>query len=322
MNDKEIRLLSDLLDYRILTPELVSEMGYGVEKTGKRLLESLRRKGYVAILSVPPSGKKGRPYTPYTLTPSGAEWLRVEAGYADRIRVGGVVWKDTNRIEHQLLLNRVAIYFRKLGEEPGIQVDFLLSKSALVPSASKIIRIPVETDSQTEGAGSLEEDFAYPDAVVTVSRANLETSLLFFVEMDAGTETLRSGTGLYPSIEGKIQAYQLFLVGQEYKSYEKNWSVSFRGFRVLFVTENQRRADQIARVVSKMTHPNKPWVTDFVWITTIDRMKEEGIAAPIWMKGGDSISKYSILRKIFGAKCDLDPGKEHGPEDVGNCVQK
>ena len=84
--------------------------------------------------------------------------------------------------------------------------------------------------------GNSDKEFSefIPDGVFTITNAELKKSLLFFLEVDMGTETVASPKRDLKDIRQKIVNYQaLFRTGQ-YKRYEKILKADVNGFRFCF----------------------------------------------------------------------------------------
>ena len=137
-----------------------------------------------------------------------------------------------------------------------------------------------------------------PDAAFSVCDTEESKTLLFFLEVDLGTETLASPKRGLTDIRQKILNYGACFDTQVYKQYEKLWSCRLNGFRLLFLTDTLPRMSALCSLVREMPP------SDFIWITEKDRMFAEGISAQIWARGGRSdASPQSILGKL----CCLAP---------------
>ncbi len=294
LKPKGKKVLLDFVNYRVLTPAQISALGYGVEKTARRFLAQLMDMGLVQTVSPGITGKIGRPGVGFTLTSEGVKRLRSEGAIDSSVSSEDTIWKSEELLDHQLLMNWVGIHFRMLGGKvPGLETDFLSSTSPLVPGDAKII--PIFTPEEGADVSFSKSQTAYPDAVANLHHLESGGSLLFFIEADRGTESLRSRTGLHPSIESKVRAYQSFFVNEKYRYYEKIWNTSFKGFRLLFVTISDHRSEAISLTLRNLTPDTRPWMTDFIWTTSLDQIQDNGIGDRIWAKGTDSNMKHSIL---------------------------
>ena len=116
-------------------------------------------------------------------------------------------------------------------------------------------------------------------------------TLLFFLEVDMGTEPLARSASTGRDIRGKILNYQRCFRQSQYKRYEKVFGAALRGFRLLFLTHNESRLQSLCRQVQKMPP------SDFVWLTDEARMTSQGVHATIWARGGQLDSP---LQSILG----------------------
>ncbi len=105
-------------------------------------------------------------------------------------------------------------------------------------------------------------------------------TLLFFLEVDMGTETIASRRPGGGDVRQKIVVYQSCFRGGLYKRYEPILGARLRGFRVLVLAHTSSRLAALCRLVRE-TPPS-----DFVWLTDQERMFSQGIWAPIWARGG------------------------------------
>ena len=107
-----------------------------------------------------------------------------------------------------------------------------------------------------------------PDAVLVLSKG--ERSLLNFVEVDFGTESLKSGRGY--SFGDKIDLYAEYFDCEEYR---KDFDEGFRGFRVLAVFESQKRMKNYLDIA-------KDKGCDFVLCTTFEALNKAELLSKCW----------------------------------------
>jgi hypothetical protein len=133
-----------------------------------------------------------------------------------------------------------------------------------------------------------------PDGVFSITSKKQNKRLLFFLEVDMGTESLMSSRSTTDTISQKIHNYKAYYLSKKYERYEKRWGCSFNGFRVLFMTNTTSRRLTLSRFISSDRS------NDFIWITDQDQMFQHGIGGEIWTRGGDiSSSPKSILGPTF-----------------------
>ena len=142
----------------------------------------------------------------------------------------------------------------------------------------------------SEGTDPDEKCHFIPDGVFILTDFEEAKSLLFFLEVDLGSEPLDSSESGRAAIVRKIQTYQSYFACERYKRYEETWQVKLNGFRVLFVTSTSSRMASLCRVVQS----SPP--SDFIWATCQDSVFAEGISGNIWARGGKhEVARQSIL---------------------------
>lgn len=180
------------------------------------------------------------------------------------------------QIFHQFMQNWFLISLNRfLKDHPAYSASTLLSNPVL-PGKKRKCLIPENP------GGSLKIEFR-PD--VTLVLAKNRQSLLFFVEIDAATESV---TG-EQSIEEKIERYRIYRGTNLYKYWERVFGVKFQGFRLLFVVPDGGRLKQLNRLLSSSAS------IDFVWVAELDALKQ-GLEGRIWTPGGSG-RLASILSK-------------------------
>jgi hypothetical protein len=124
---------------------------------------------------------------------------------------------------------------------------------------------------------------------VLTSKAR-KKSLLFFVEIDCGTEPVRrvsSGT----DVGKKLTRYMESRATGRYCLVLENTGFSCRGFRVLIVAMDAKRGDQLRRLARSLPG-------DFIWVTDMAQLAEDGMAGRIWTTGRNGEMKRSILGSL------------------------
>ena len=119
-----------------------------------------------------------------------------------------------------------------------------------------------------------------PDGVFTIHDKESEKSLLFFLEVDMGTETLAKTDRTPGDVRQKILNYQTLFHSKHYKRYEEIFNTEFKGFRLLFLTHLHVTMKAICGLIQEML-PSK-----FIWVTDRDRMFSHGVSAEIWARSG------------------------------------
>jgi hypothetical protein len=119
-----------------------------------------------------------------------------------------------------------------------------------------------------------------PDGAFSIHHQELHKALLFFVEVDMGTEGLTSAAPAVGEITRKLQCYEQLFVSKAYRRYESLLDATFRGFRMLLVSHDSAHL----RALSRQVRSRAGW--NFVWLTTREALVSHGVHAPIWYAGG------------------------------------
>lgn len=102
-----------------------------------------------------------------------------------------------------------------------------------------------------------------PDGVFFIGKTNQNRELLYFLEVDLGTESM---TGNNYSLSGKLHIYEQYWDDGGFRD-DFSWRGTFNGFRVLLLLSTKRRLDNAQQLTKRDGH-------DFVLLTTIDRLGE------------------------------------------------
>lgn len=281
LTKKDTRILTILADYRTLTQEqlaiVIGETKQGPRRSLARLVELGLVESDRRNLS---SQRTGRPEHVFMLTDRGAECL-IEEGHLPRgVTPEQVSGRNMGRIlEHQLLLNRARIHLEFLPSAiPDLTVQIIPSTSPLWMAKDGRSHIVGETVHDSDN----QEQSFRPDAVFSITSKQKGRSLLFFLEVDMGTEVLRLVEGKTNTVQHKVRCYQLLFAQDAYRRYERILGTKFEGFRLLFLAATQSRFGGVCSAVMEIP------LTDFVWVTDQGRMIEHGLASAIWARGGDA----------------------------------
>lgn len=250
LNQSE-RILTLLQDYRILTVELLYPLLNSSPQMVRKWLRPLTKKKKIKKLSRTSVGR-GRPPQAFSL------------------------FKDEFKpmfLEHQLALNMVRIQFECM---PFLTCSFL-------PYLSSLSKISVPLSPQ----GGIQRD-CIPDGVFVLSKE--DKVLLFFLEIDRGTEPLKAKKEGATDILEKLDMYRVLFATKKYKRFEKAFNCSFKGFRMLLVSTSPARHESLCRLVA-----SEPYC-DFMWLTDIESLISQGVHAAVWAKGGVSDYAVSLLK--------------------------
>jgi len=118
--------------------------------------------------------------------------------------------------------------------------------------------------------------------VFCLSHAQTGKALLFFLEVDMGTETLSSPSGDSRDVRQKVIDYQAHFRRRGYEPYGRLWNCTFKGFRLLLVADDAARRAQLCGLVRSLPP------CEFIWVTDRGSLLSEGVWGAIWSRGGRS----------------------------------
>lgn len=289
--DQDFKIFATLADHSVLTIQQLSlAIGRNPKSLARRVRE-LGRLGLIQTIPRPLGRKRGRPENVLLLTASGADLLLDQLDDSHDLSVDTLAGSPTGDIDHTLLINWVRIGLQGITDRvSSLNAVFLASNSPFLPqlpdgSSPVLDRVVVDPTADKW------MDFI-PDGVFTINNGDPGhgKSLLFFLEVDMGTEPLASPTAGGRDLRQKILSYQAYFRTNRYKRYEELWGCRFNGFRLLFLANTVGRMTAICRLVQEMVP------SDFIWVTDQGRVFEKGLGAAIWARGGkDQTSPHSIL---------------------------
>jgi len=293
----DIPLLSHIAEYKFLTVKQLVALGQRPTQGIRRRLRILAELGLVAMSERGFGHGPGRREYIIIVTEKGMELLRDKRLISEHAAY--VTDKTPNSIflEHDLLVNWFFIHLLQIGRDnPHLKIQHLTTSSHSLQEGNADKPLLMERFA----VDSIPDEIVtmIPDGVFIITNEESEKSLLFFLEVDMGTETLQS-TKLNPGdVRQKIINYQYLLLGNQYKRYEKIFNTDLNGFRLLFLANKLGRMKAICDLVQRMPP------SDFIWVTDQEQMFSHGISAKIWAKGGREDRKTeSILGPKLAFEC-------------------
>jgi hypothetical protein len=284
MRQKDWDTLGLLLEYRALTSEqLARAKGVNADAITRRLGQLAEAHGPEALglVTTQPldmGDGPGRPRNLFSLTPQGLTKLRERGGLPEP---SGGKWDLEARPaspRHLELLNWMWVWLRDLERRaPFLRVRVYSSASPFLPNVSgrrTILHERIRFPHEPTAVG------LQPDGVFAIQHQELRKALLFFVEIDMGTEGLTSVAPAPGKITRKLQCYEQLFVNETYRRYESIFSATFRGFRMLLVSHDSAHLPALCRQVRSRADWN------FVWLTSRGALVSQGAHAPIWYAGG------------------------------------
>jgi hypothetical protein len=278
-------MLKTIAEYRIMTsPQLAAQLSRSKKGVRDRI-SKLIAEGLLEEAARGRGQHRGRPERVVFLTKSSVKILKERGLIESRVPGDDIIGGNTCCQNHQLLLNWARIHLNHVeAVAPGLKILFLAHNSPFLPQEFSNVAVHSSTGEITSFK---------PDATFSICNSNQDKTLLFFLEVDLGTETLASPKRKLTDIRQKILNYGACFDLQVYKHYEELWNCQLNGFRLLFLTDTCSRMSTLCSLVQQM----QP--SDFIWVTQKDSMFKDGISADIWARGGRlDASPQSILGRL------------------------
>ena len=110
-----------------------------------------------------------------------------------------------------------------------------------------------------------------PDGWINLVKG--DKKLLYFVEVDCGTESLTSKSGY--AFGDKLDLYAEYFDSEEYNKDYEYLGIKFKGFRLLTIFRSQKRMKHFVKLA-------KVKEADFVLCTTFEHLKEKKLFDKCW----------------------------------------
>jgi hypothetical protein len=275
----DLELIKLLGEFKMLTVSQLASLAQRSRQVIRRRIRFMINQGHISARERSYGNRRGRPEDLLFLSEAGWEYLLDEYGQMERKSVP--VGKSANSmfIEHDLLSNWFLIHLIQIEREVRqLSVKFLIQNLAFI-NHSGAGKVQAPERVMKGGSDNRFSEFI-PDCVFTITNAEIKKSLLFFLEVDMGTETVASSKRDLKDIRQKIVNYQALFRSGQYKQYEKILNAHVNGFRLLFLVNSPTRHKALCRLVREMPP------SDFIWLTDQHSMFSKGISANIWARGG------------------------------------
>jgi len=291
-NKNDSKLLSMIADYRLLTVKQLSVLSQRSSQVVRRRMRTLTEEELIITKMHGYGRERGRPEDLIFLTEKGTSLLTnegISSGYfTDKAEI-------PLSIDHLLLVNWFRIHLLQIERSiPQLSVKYLDANSQQRAWDSGDSLSPSTTNSGLEKSIEFIPDGTFS---ITYKEAGKKT-LLFFLEVDMGTETIASMNRNPKDIREKVLRYQTLFRSGNYKRYERVFDSKLNGFRLLFLVNGTARLSSLCRLVREMPP------SDFIWLTDQEKMFFHGLSAKIWTRGGRN---EDPLQSILGPglSCEL-----------------
>ncbi|MDY6839487.1 MAG: replication-relaxation family protein [Thermodesulfobacteriota bacterium] len=290
LNKNDLRLLAAIAEHRILSAGQVAALFMKSKQVVRRRMRNLEKATFVQAHEPVLGHGPGRPERLFSLSGDGIDLLREHEILNPDVANDKVGAERLRCIDHELLCTWFRIHLEHIQHVfPRLSVQFLSPNSPFLQRDQDdrpfvFEQVPIGSDRERQIGFT-------PDGVFSITDREQQKALLFFLEVDMGTESVASPKRAPRDVRQKIINYQAYFRSSLHKRYEKTWDCKFSGFRLLFVTNSNARMTLLCRLALKMPP------SDFVWVTEQGRMFAHGLSAEIWARGG----RYqSPLESILG----------------------
>ena len=263
----------------------------------RRRLKILRVEGLVQISSRGFGNGRGRPEGVISLTNEAADLLKARGVISSSARPDQITAAKIECVDHELAVNDLRVQLVQLQRiMPVLTIHFFSARTPLFSGSPSALGSIHEIIDQEDTAGNTVE--FNPDGVLAMTHADSGKTLLFFLEVDMGTEPLASSSRPWTGIRRKIRNYQGYFYTGRYRRYQQILGCELRGFRLLMLTHNPVRLAKLCRQVRE-TPPS-----DFIWLADRETLLTAGVWSPIWARGGRD---GGLLESILGSKMPDPP---------------
>ena len=205
---KEVEILKVLLDYKVLTVGQFALLCFPSRQMARKKTRELVRRGLVRLIPRDFNKCSGRPENIITFSEESLRLLNDSKCLSREISPQFMTGTDLHAIEHQLLINWARLHLKWLEKKlPQIRINFL--SQSIYCDVYKI-----KLDEAGLGA------FIIPDGIFSITDLKQGKSLLFFLEVDMGTESIASSNPGRSDVKKKILSYQHVFRKKLYKGFE------------------------------------------------------------------------------------------------------
>ena len=274
-----LKLLSSIAEYKFLTVKQLAALSKRSQQVIRRRLRIFESEHLIVTKERGFGKGPGRRENIIILSEKGMELLRDEeilsshAAYITDKTQGPIF------IGHDLLVSWFFIHLLQIGRDnPRFITQHLTISSHNLKEGNAEKPFLQERFSADQDQEKV--NIMIPDGVFVIHDNESGKSLLFFLEVDMGTETLAKTDRTPGDVRQKILNYQALFHSNHYKRYEIIFNTQLDGFRLLFLNSSFVGMKAICNLAQEMPPSN------FIWATDQERMFSYGISAEIWARGG------------------------------------
>lgn len=281
LNSRDYAILTSIAEHRVLAVGHIAVLHQRNIRAIRRRLRILQRQGFIRIESLGFSRGLGRPEGLISLCAAGVDQLQARRLLPPEVSMEQAAAQGVGSLPHLLLTNDFRVQLIRMQRSiPAVTTRFWSPLSPfLARSAGGWPFIHERTPANPTTGPAVD---LTPDGVVAVAHAEAGKTLLFFLEVDMGTESLVSQSGRGRDLCQKILNYDALYRSQAGRRYEPLVGTPLRGFRLLILTDSAHRRAAICRLIRDMGAPN------FILVTDRQSMEAHQVWGEIWTTGGAS----------------------------------
>jgi len=249
----DIKILSYIAEHKFLSTKQLSALSQRTSQVIRRRLRYLEKEDLISLGQRGFGKGPGRRENIIILKDKGLALLR-ESGHLSP-HASYVTDKTVSPkfIDHDLLVNWFIIHFIQVGRLNGrLSISYLTTSSHNLKAGSAEEPLLLEQFSSHDDPSHIHSFI--PDGVFTITDNKTKKTLLFFLEVDMGTETLASTNRNPSDVREKIINYQNWFRSGRYKRYSKILNARLKGFRLLFLTNSMARLKPMCNLVQEMRY--------------------------------------------------------------------
>jgi len=278
-NKNDHQVLTAIAEHRVLTASQVTAIQRKSRQVVRRRLAQLESAGFIVSTVRGFGQRRGRPEKLVSLTREGANLLSPKYPVLRGTPINKINAEKIPCIEHQLLTNWFRIHLNEIEYVmPEFSIQFFSPDSPFLKREKS--DIPLIFEPSPLGEKAQNSSGFTPDGVFSITNRERQITLLFFLEVDMGTESVASLKRNPRDVRQKVVNYQEYFRSNRYKRYEKYWDCNLKGFRLLFLTNTFSRLAVLSRLVQEMQPSH------FIWLTSLEQMFSHGLSAEIWVRAG------------------------------------